>query len=153
MAAAPPNSVEILRLSDRPDHVATAAGWLFEQWGKDPLESYEAVLQDHDRRPAALLALSGGKPIGVVGFTRHQLEGQERDELWINVLYVITTWRKKGVGRWLVSEAVKSAREFGAPMLYVYTDVPRFYEKDGWQKLRGADEHGSSLLRHALEQV
>ena len=60
-------------------------------------------------------------------------------ELWVNALYVATSWRGRGIGSHLLREGVKIAASWDRTQLYAYTEVPQFYERLGWRRLSDDD--------------
>lgn len=80
--------------------------------------------------PAALLALAGEDPLGVLGYRRYAFDEQPPEPLFINVLFVAAEHRGRGVGTALLREALQQAQRFES-VLYVYTDAPAYYERFG----------------------
>lgn len=163
--------IEITRLSDHPKHSDTVVEWIYDEWGRDHKETREdirAVLLERPNWPGALVAISAGQVLGILGFKRYRpplVDGEdnaddkaakeaEEDQgetelaLWINILYVAEDRRGQGIGTALLDRSVQVAREVDdAGPLYVYTDVPRFYEKLGWVGVRHNINGGFDVFR------
>jgi GNAT superfamily N-acetyltransferase len=126
--------MDFRRLADRPEHVETAARWIWEEWREHSslslAETRARLLLDVDR-PSALLALEGEIPAGVLGFGRFQRAAGEPESLFIDALYVAPEFRGTGIGTALLREGVTRAREF-ASELFVYTHLREWYERRGW---------------------
>lgn len=138
----------IEELSDHPAALPVVARWVWETWGSKTYEQTVESLDDPRNCPPSLVAVSGVRPVGVVGFGRFRRESDSVDTLWINALFVLDAERSKGLGTQLLTEAVANARHF-ADELYVYTDVPEWYENRGWAVIESTDDN--TVLRRRLD--
>jgi predicted GNAT family N-acyltransferase len=80
----------------------------------------------HDARAHHVLALDGeGQPVGT---------GRLLSDGRIGRLSVLSEWRGKGVGRFLLRQLVALARDKGIPQLYLHarTGAAAFYERSGF---------------------
>lgn len=139
--------MEIVPLTDHTEHLATVVDWIANQWG-GTRESIEACLADLPGRPPALLAIEDGAPTGIVGFNYHDMQPRGTTELWINVLYVAPPFRRQGVGTRLVTEATSAVADTNRKSLFVYSDIPGFYEAIGWQRFSHYPETGMHVLEY-----
>jgi GNAT superfamily N-acetyltransferase len=138
--------MQIDRLDEHPGFLDIAVRWLHDEWpGSAPEHETVAMLRGVGGIPPALVAISGGKPVGVLGFKRHELAGEYT--LWINAVYVVPESRKAGIGSRLVAGAVDAARAHPEHRLYVYTDVPDFYRHLGWVEHRVLEDSGMIVLK------
>jgi len=145
MPANPDTTIE--PLSDHPSVLPVVARWVWETWGSKTYEETVASLDDPEDCPPTLIALATGQPVGVVGFGRFRRADDTVETLWINALYVIEAERSRGLGSRLVSAAIDLAGSW-VEELYVYTDVPAWYEHRGWTVIESTD--GDSVLRRRL---
>jgi len=134
-------------LSDHPSALPVVARWVWETWGSKTYEETVASLDDPEDCPPTLIAVAGGRPVGVVGFGRFRRVDEPVETLWINALYVVEAERSRGLGSRLVSAAIDLAGSW-VEELHVYTDVPTWYEHRGWTVIESSD--GDSVLRHRL---
>ena len=59
-----------------------------------------------------------------------------------------SAWRGRGAGSKLLHAGVEAARAFGCERLYVYTDVPKFFERHGWRQIRHNEGTGMFVLEY-----
>lgn len=140
--------VRIVPLNQHPEHVETVVGWIFDQWGTLSREETKDMLVANKGGPPALIAMSPEGPVGVLGYKFHLLKPAGSEELWINALLITPTWRGRGIGRRLLIDGMKAAVDSGRNSLYVYTDIPAFYENVGWRRFRYNDETQMHVLEY-----
>ena len=142
--------MRIARLDRHPEFVETAVDWFVNEWGSTR-QSAKDSLMDNEGCPPALVAMNSDGPMGILGYNIHLLlnSGDSR-ELWINALYVAPQWRHRGVGARLVRKAVKQAARANRKSLFVYTDIPTFYESLGWRRLSCVEETEMHILEYAI---
>lgn len=139
------DATSIDRLDKHPDFLEIAVRWLHDEWpGSVPEEETVAMLTGVGEIPPALVAIDAGAPVGVLGFKRHEIDGEH--QLWINAVYVIPEARRAGIGSKLLTEAVNAARSASEESLYVYTDVPDLYRRLGWTDHSHREESGMTVL-------
>ncbi|MCS3454778.1 GNAT superfamily N-acetyltransferase [Aeromonas sp. BIGb0405] len=71
---------------------------------------------------------------------------------YIYLLYLVPQWRGRGLGRWLLEQALQRIRAAGstsAGLRYVPTHLAAecFYLRQGWRKEGRADERGQLLVK------
>ena len=133
-------------LSDLLSALPVVARWVWETWNSKTYEETLASLDSPAKCPPTLVALVAGRPVGVIGFGRFRRAEDTVETLWINALYVVEEERSRGLGSRLLSAAFDIADSW-ADELYVYTDVPTWYEHRGWTAIDSTD--GGSVLRRA----
>jgi len=143
--------MEIVSLSRRPEHKDRVARWIFAEWADRSELTLDEVLghlADQPTRPPALLAVDGGRALGVLGFRRVEYRGRE-PVLFINSLFVVESSRSRGIGSVLVSEALRSVGPEDSA-LYVYTDIRDWYEHRGFHLVEQETATGNAVLRRAI---
>ncbi|MBR90612.1 MAG: hypothetical protein CMO66_04985 [Verrucomicrobiales bacterium] len=143
--------MQIAPLIQYPDCLETAIDWVEGEWGGARGEVSEMLLES-TQCPPALVALEGEIPVGLLAFKVHEFQPAVRDELWINALYVVPEFRGQGIAHRLVKAAKGSAREANRQALFVYTDIPGFYEQLGWKQFSFNEASGMHVLAHELIQ-
>lgn len=127
-------------LADHPEHLPTAAEWLYREWasrrpGSSPAQVAER-LQSHlgrDRLPLMVLALAGPECVGCASVRTADLESRADLTPWLASVYVPPTRRRLGIGARLVRAAEAEAARLGVARLYLFTpDRQRFYAALGW---------------------
>ncbi len=134
----------IISLSERPEAFPTIAKWHWEEWGhtdaNGSLKSWTDGLSERnnsDRIPATYAALNEvGQPIGSVTLVESDMESHPELAPWLAGLFVLPVYRHLGLGSDLALHALREARRFGAPRLYLHTaTAAQLYEKLGWRRL------------------
>lgn len=136
---------DILDLAEQPQHEKQVLLWLRTTW-PDPHDEFSVTLKPSNERPGALIALSDNTPIGVLALKRYQTPCQSRQELWINALYVVPDYQRRRIGSKLVETGIKHCIPNFSNRLYVYTDIPLLYEKQGWKRLGFTPEFGTYTM-------
>jgi GNAT superfamily N-acetyltransferase len=139
--------ITIEALSLHRELVPVVAQWHFSEWGHtDPGGSaagWAAGLARQagaDQVPGTLIALSGGRPVGVVCLVAQDMPGYGMATgltPWIKGLYVPGSARRQGVGALLTRRCEAWARALGHADLYLYTErgsaAQAMYAGLGWQ--------------------
>ena len=146
--------MEIQSLDECPQHLDLVASWVWEHW-KDSsgssLAQTRAQLRGEPDCPATLLALERAGPIGVLGFSRFDHPRLGPRLLFVNSLYVEEAARSRGADGALLAAALIAAAATDRT-LYVYTNIPGWYEARGFTCVeRAADSLGAVLLRELNE--
>ena len=128
------SNLHIARLDAHPAAVEPVVQWILTQWPEEAAEEVRQMLLDDSDCPPTLVALAGEEPVGVLAFKSHPPAQAATDELWINVLFVESSHRQQGIGRRLVRDSIPHTRDHGRKHLFVFTDIPQFYENLGWQR-------------------
>lgn len=134
----------VVSSSTQPQHLALLREWLLAEWRKvDSFDCSEKGIEV----PAPLVAVLGQKLIGGLAFTSYPAWGNSNLGLWINALIVAPEHRGKGVASQLIIAAEAEARRINASELFVYSNVIRLYQKNGWVELSSGE---SSVLVKVL---
>lgn len=137
---------EIIRLTDKPDILETAAQWFHEKWGipyEAYLESMQESLSVQTAVPEWYLALEQEKIIGGMGVIENDFH--DRKDLTPNVCAVYTEENRRcqGIAGALLNYVCADMKEKGIDTLYLVTDHTSFYERYGWEffcMVQGDDE-------------
>ena len=141
------HSVEIAELDQHPMHRPQVVEWLYAQWEESTRDEFDEAIRTRSGCPPTLIAIDHDQPIGVLAYTLFTMKTRTTEDMWINAVYVATSWRGRGVGSRLVTEGVHAAKAFGRSTIYVNTDVPRFYERNGWTRFRYNQETSMHVLQ------
>ncbi|MBC8327084.1 MAG: GNAT family N-acetyltransferase [Verrucomicrobia subdivision 3 bacterium] len=147
-----PANIQITRLDEHLAHVDTVGHWITTQWPEESLREVCDMLLDDSNCPPTLIAMAEDQPVAVLAYKRHPSTESDTDELWINVLYVTPDWRKRGIGSQLVREGTSFAATHGPKPLFVFTDIPQFYERLGWQRHRFNKAKQMHVLKHSFHR-
>lgn len=143
--------MQIAPLDRHPEFAETAVDWIVNEWGSSRQSVIDSLL-DNKRCPPALIAMNSAGPMGILSYTIYLLHSQGSSELWINALYVEPQFRGQGLGSRLVREGMKAATCLNRASLFVYTDIPAFYESLGWQRLSYNDETKMHVLEYRFDR-
>ena len=100
------------------------------QWGEvDPFSGKHAQIVV----PTPLVAVDDQQFVGGLAFTSANKPDSREIGVWINVLLVEDNYQHQGIGSQLVQAAQTQAVELGLSELYVFTEIPSLYEKQGWE--------------------
>lgn len=122
-------------------------GWFEAEWGTvDPFEGNHPQL----RVPSPVVAIDDQESlVGGLSFTSASKPASEEtsDEIgvWINLVLVSPSQRKKGIASRLVQSAQLQASNMGIPELFVFSEFPWLYQKLGWQVV-GNQIHSETVL-------
>ena len=86
--------------------------------------------------PSPLFALAGPHWLGGLGFTWHPAPGSDELGLWINVVYVLASHRRRGIASALIQHACDIHAE---QPLYVLSEYPELYQRLGWRSVANQD--------------
>ena len=139
-------NVRFERLIDRPDCVETLAEWLLGEWPDSVSRSRaDAVLNiagrtNFNRLPLAIVALDDGVPIGMASLAQDrppaELQWQAAYVPCLATLYVLPTYRGRGIGEQLCDCVAGEASRLGYRELFLYTETAAdFYQARGWELL------------------
>jgi len=132
------DDLSLFHLCDVP-HVAPAVAALLhaEFWSDVPGTSPETLAArlaeagQADALPLCRVALSSGVPVGVVNLIDYDDPNPRVGRPWLAGLVVLPAWRGRGLGTRLVQAALDDARRLGETEVFLGTDGPGFYERQG----------------------
>lgn len=139
--------MDIIPLSECPQHVPILAHWAFLHWYINRNVSFEVVEADYRRRsdfrflPISWVALHKGMPVGMVSLKEFDLQSHRHLSPWLSALYVIPQFRKRGIAENLIKEVIACATQQGQPFIHLFTDhrnasyLSTYYQKRGWDLL------------------
>ena len=125
-------------------HVPVVASWIFGEWGHfHPNDSAAKTERDlrapagADGLPLTLVALDGDDtPLGTVSLLRQDIEADNPLTPWLASLYVVSAYRRRGLGTRLFTAAEATARRLGIEVLYLFTqDREALYANLGWRAI------------------
>jgi len=130
-------------LADCRDVVSILAAWIYDEWSylypetaRQDIENFLQERMNREKLPLTLVAFEEGEPVGTVSMRTFDMETRRDLPHWITSLYVVTQWRRRGIGTRLIEAAEKKAAELEIGKLYLFTtDVAlpgAFYAKLGW---------------------
>lgn len=131
--------IKIEHLSKYKEHIDTLSKWLWKEWGTDDnFEFFKSILThslDKTNLPQTFIALDDEEPIGTIGLWRCDMVSRQDLFPWLSALYVIPTYRNKGIGKQLQSYLLSYTKSLGYEEIYLYTDLENYYEKFGWENI------------------
>ena len=138
----PASNLQVIALSEVPDHFWLVAKWIYEEWWETPDNSISVVsnaLKEHlasTTVPQTFVALIDGQPVGAISLVENDVS--ERAELtpWLSSLYVLPAQRGQGIGSRLLEGAFTRAKLQNAEAVYLATPGHTdFFARLGWQTL------------------
>ena len=155
--------MKIEYLKDNSKWIPTIARWFHDEWGVfhpdldlGGIEKRLAERCNTDRIPLTLVALEKNEVVGTVSLKKHDMDTRMQYTPWLASLYVIRTFRNKGVGVELIESALEKAVYLGEKQLYLYTRIKGhmyFYLVRGWTFMEAVEYRGGPvvILRKALQ--
>jgi len=137
--------IHIGHLADCPAALPKVSGWLYRQWLRDCGYSRQQAADElrtrlhRGRLPIALVALDGVRPVGVTSLIELRGPAARQRICCLSGLYVLSAWRRRGIGRLLCQRAIEEAERLQQPSLGLYTrDREPYYARMGWRKVMDA---------------
>lgn len=143
---------QIIRLTDKPEMIETAAHWFHEKW-QIPVEAYLESMQEclaaKQTIPQWYLVLENDTIIGGMGVIENDFHN--RKDLTPNVCAVYTEEQKRcqGIAGALLNYVCEDMKSKGIHTLYLLTDHTSFYERYGWKffcLVQGDEEENMSRM-------
>ena len=142
-------------ISDMPVNSTFAqigAQWAFDDWKEtDPNDDIQWYLNVYSESeidplslPISLAAVAGtDELVGVACVVLDdELPDANEPGPWVAAVFVNPKYRGRAVGKQLVTEAVRRARELGHSDVYLYTrNGADWYETFGWERVRETHVH------------
>lgn len=135
--------VTIDLLARHPRLVPLLASWVFTQWGAqyrmasvdEQLNKFSERLHV-DRFPLSVVAFVDSAPVGTASLKLREMTTHPKFEHWVGAVYVLPSYRYRGIGSTLMQAAEGKARELGVDTLYLHTaDRERYYLRRGWETI------------------
>lgn len=100
----------------------------------------EEIMRNFPKRTKVFVALEDNKVIGTAGLNKSWYNGD--GEYWILTVFVDIKHHKKGIGRMLIEEIEKYARQINAKKLVIPASIAgcEFYHKLGYKYANGKKE-------------
>ena len=122
--------------------------WFESEWGEiDPFEGNhpEIVI------PSPIVAVDDKTSLlGGLAFTSVSKPKSVDIGVWINMVLIAPSQRKKGIASQLVQSAEAEAERLGVPELFVLSEFPGLYQKLGWQIVGLDKSQNETILTKAL---
>ncbi|WP_071871748.1 GNAT family N-acetyltransferase [Atopomonas hussainii] len=137
--------MDLVRLGEKPELIELLADWHYAEWRLlYPQESREdfrdqlaASAESSGQLPMTWLAVNNGQLLGSVSLLKEDLDHAEEPGPWLANVFVHAGHRGRGIGRWLVEQAMQQAQALSVKCLYLFTeDQQLFYERLGWRAVR-----------------
>lgn len=127
-------------LADYPDTIPTLAIWFREQWPTYYADwSQEELEQDfrgdmlRDRLPSRLVAFESNELVGTV-ILREQADAPSEYQPELGGLYVVESYRRRGIGAALIQAGMQLAHDQGYKTIYTTTVVAAgILNRLGWE--------------------
>ena len=131
-------------LADDRGTIREVASWLYGEWGHlspgTTLEiAVKRITQRAGRRtiPLTLVARENRFPVGTASLTAHDLRTRMDLTPWLASVYVLPSFRGRGLGAALCRRAVHEGRRLGFRRIYLFTqDKAEFYKRLGWKTIQ-----------------
>ncbi len=132
--------MNIVYLCDYPQYTEIVAKWIFEEFVKSirPEVTFDMVLDRVKEKnkydiPVTLIVLEGDLCLGTVSLSNNDLKNRPDLEPWLASLIVNKEFRNREIGKILVDEIIKIAKNRGYKQLYLRTEkAVDYYKKLGW---------------------
>lgn len=151
MEAGPDHSIG--ELDSASPHVATAAQWLSDEWGKsmgydlsDTLAWCQELAGAQDE--TIIAATRDGRLIGTIAVVECDLEGYEHLKPWLSCFYLLPAERGRGIGPPLIQAACDWTERAQHSSLYLYALKGRltaYYQRFGWQPVSDLNQDGEAF--------
>ena len=114
------------------------------QWTDFSFTGYSAAL------PNPLVIIMQETVIGGLSYTLFKHPNSEKEVVWVNAVFVLPEYRGNALASNLIAQSILDARHSDLEALFVYTDVPGLYTKNGWQAVDSETEPGHSVMSISL---
>jgi predicted N-acetyltransferase YhbS len=128
--------IKIDHITNNEEHIDIISKWLWEEWGTaNNFEFFKSIVKNSLNKknlPQTFIALDNNKPIGTIGLWRCDMVSRQDLYPWLSALYVIPSYRNRGIGKQLQAYLEIYAKQLGYKELFLYTDLENYYDKSGW---------------------
>lgn len=126
------------------EHLLQLESLFRSQWADFSFTGYSAAL------PNPLVIVIQETVIGGLSYTLFKHPNSEKEVVWVNAVFVLPAYRGNALASKLIAQSILDARHSGLETLFVYTDVPGLYAKNGWQAVDSETEPGHSVMSISL---
>jgi GNAT superfamily N-acetyltransferase len=150
----------IVSLAERPDLAAVAAGWIWDEWGRNmpagaSLAALTALLKlrQGPAVPQSFVLLDSGIPAAAAALVAADLEARPDLSPWLAEVYVLPAFRGRGHAVRLVRRVEGACRAAGIATLWLNTaHAAGLYARLGWQEAGEARHNGHpvTIMRRDL---
>jgi GNAT superfamily N-acetyltransferase len=118
--------------------------WFELEWGNfDPFEGNHPGIEI----PSPMLAVDDQSSLlGGLAFSTFSKPETDSIAVWINMVLVSPSERKKGIASLLIQSAESEAKHMGIRELFVLSEFPDLYQKLGWQFIRLDSSKNEAIL-------
>ena len=116
-------------------------------------QTFEHALKNYRERtntdclPLTLVALHGAELVGTVSLKFQDLDTRPDLDPWLGALFVVPSWRRRGIATLLMHRAVDEARRLNLRGLFLWTSSAEgLYLKLGWQAIERTEYCGKSIV-------
>jgi GNAT superfamily N-acetyltransferase len=122
--------------------------WFESEWGDfDSFEGNHPGIEI----PSPMLAIDDQTSLlGGLAFSTFAEPDSDSIGVWINMLLVLPSERKKGIASLLVQSAESEAKRMGIRELFVLSEFPDLYQKLAWQFIGLDSSENETILKKAI---
>jgi len=147
------NSMDIVSLKERPQHLMKLARWHHDEWSYlNPQRSFDERVAEmrEDLRgqvmPVTYIAEEEGELMGSASLLAGDMSTHTELTPWLASVYVAEQFRMQGLGSTLVRQVMQHAQAHGIRRLYLYTpDQEQLYARLGWRIFSREPYHGTPV--------
>ena len=147
------NEVRIERLANHREYLPVIALWFEREWpsyyGVNGQANAEADLRsyaNHTVLPVGIIAFCDGKPCGVAALKPDSISSRSHLTPWAGAGFVLSSFRRRGIGAKLLAGVEQLAREFGFVRVYCATSTSAsLLERNGWHFVERVNHAGELL--------
>jgi GNAT superfamily N-acetyltransferase len=132
-------NIVVKQITNKDDSFFIVTKWMQSWWEKEENLTFEESHAIMERSlsvtdfPRTYALFVDGKVVGAFQFTLFDLHVAPNLYPWLANVYIDREERGKGYSRFLLSEAVRLARESGIKKLWLFTSHVGLYEKYGFE--------------------
>ena len=156
-----PMEITVDYLAHYPHLADELARWSWNEWRsiyEERGQTFEHALKNYRERrntdclPLAIVALLNDELIGTVSLKFNDLDTRPNLDPWLGGVFVIPSWRGRGVASLLMQRAVEAAARLKLTKLYLWTSSAEgLYQKLGWQVVERSEYCGKKIVIMAID--
>lgn len=143
-------TISIHHLYEQAEWIPTLAKWFQNEWGDlNPNATYQSRVKDLSQRtrrselPLTIVAMENKQLLGSYSLEWEDMHTHSDLSPWLASVYVNPEFRKRGIGTFLVKNAIARSKTLNIPHLYLYTPHHSdWYAAMGWRELEKTKYHG-----------